>query len=90
MPTITLTIPVAHATRVGDAFTGLYQIPKIPDVAWTPGPGETEDDRPVIDEFTTGQWITERTRRFVRHTVAEWERRQAMPGLNPDDGVVTG
>ena len=91
MPTITLNIPAAHATRVGDAFKGLYGIPKIPDAAWTPGPGEDETDRPVIDEFTPAEWVKERLMRFIKiDTVAEWERRQAMPGLNPDDGVVTG
>lgn len=90
MPTIILTIPNAHRNRVEDAFRGLYEIPKIPDPAWNRGPNQDETDRPVVDEFTTGQWIQEKTRRFIRDTVAQWERRQAMPGLNPDDGVVTG
>ena len=86
---VTLTIPANHVLRVQAAFKGKHAIPQIPDTSWTPGQGQDEEDRPVIPKFTDRDWVNERIRRFVIvDVVAEWERRQAMPGLNPDDGVV--
>jgi hypothetical protein len=84
---ITIKIPDVKVQRVTDGVLAVYPIPQIPDPAWIdPGDGS---EAPLIDEYTSKQWIKKLIVRYITSLVLHHERslaeQTARDNINEDD-----
>ena len=60
----------AKTTKAKEAFEGMFTIPKIEDET------STEEQKPLIPEFTKEEWVFECLKNYMKGTVRRWDAKK--------------